>query len=137
VRIARTVLVLGAADLVLESSFWAGALGGRVLPDDDWHSVVDADDRWVVGVQRAPGHVPPEWPDGAPQPVHLDLHVDDPAGAHTHVVALGARLLRAGDLGAPEGHQVDADPAGHPFCLGWGHPDEAAVRRIVRDRPER
>ena len=21
-----------------------------------------------------------------------------------------------------EGHQVDADPAGHPFCIGWGEP---------------
>jgi hypothetical protein len=37
------------------------------------------------------------------------------------VTALGARLLKpADDLGAAEGFQVYADPAGHPFCLCWG-----------------
>jgi hypothetical protein len=31
-------------------------------------------------------------------------------------------LLQAvDDLTATEGHQVYADPAGHPFCIGWGH----------------
>ena len=39
----------------------------------------------------------------------------------------------ADDLTAAEGHQVYADPAGHPFCLGWGHPDDAAIRRFLRD----
>jgi hypothetical protein len=52
----------------------------------------------------------------------LDLHVDDLAGAHNEVIALGARLLDAADdLTAAEGHQVHADSAAHPFCLGWGH----------------
>lgn len=37
----------------------------------------------------------------------------------------------AGDLTAPEGHQVYADPAGHPFCIGWGHPDDAVIRAFV------
>jgi len=121
-RIARQIVVFDAADLAAESSFWAGVLGGHVVPDDDWHSVVDADGEWRIGVQLAPNHIPPEWPHGAPQQVHLDLHVDDPARAHDEVVALGARLLQsADDLTAPEGHQVYADPAGHPFCIGWGH----------------
>jgi Glyoxalase-like domain len=111
-------------------------LGGRVLADDQWHSVFDAGGRWVIGVQLAPDHNPPEWPDGNPQQVHLDLHVDDPAGAHAEAVALGARLLQgADDLTAAEGHQVYADPAGHPFCLGWGQPDDEAVRRYLRDHP--
>jgi hypothetical protein len=26
---------------------------------------------------------------------------------------------------------VFADPAGHPFCIGWGQPDDEAVRRYV------
>jgi hypothetical protein len=125
-EIRRQIVVFDAADLGSESAFWAGVLGGHVVPDDDegWHSVVDADGRWRMGVQRAPGHVPPDWPNGAPQQIHLDLHVDDveaARAAHDEIVALGARLLWAGDTDAPEGHRVYADPAGHPFCIGWGH----------------
>ena len=131
-RMLRRVVVFDASDLHAESSFWAAVLGGRVLADDDWHNVVDADGRWVMGVQLAPNHVPPDWPDGTAQQVHLDLHVDDIAAAHDEVMALGARLLQAADdLTVAQGHQVYADPAGHPFCLGWGHPDDDAVRRFL------
>ena len=134
-EIMRRVVVFDAADPAAESAFWAGMLGGQVITDDNWHSIIDADDRWVMGIQRAPNHVPPEWPDGVSQQVHLDLHVNDIVSAHAEAIALGARLLQAAeDLTAAEGHQVYADPAGHPFCLGWGHPDEDAVRRFVRNR---
>jgi hypothetical protein len=71
-------------------------------------------------VQLAPGHQRPDWPDGQPQQVHLDLLVADLATAHDEVVALGAEVLQlADDPGAAEGFQVYADPAGHPFCLCW------------------
>ena len=133
-KITRRVIVFDAADLPAESAFWAGMLGGRVVAEDDWHSVVDADGRWVIGVQLAPDHVPPHWPDGNPQQVHIDLHVDDFASAHATATALGARLLQAADdLTAAQGNQVYADPAGHPFCLGWGQPDDDTIRRYVRD----
>jgi hypothetical protein len=123
VDIARQVIVFDAADLHAESSFWASILGGRVVAEDDWHSVVDADGVWRMGIQLAPDHVPPQWPDGdQQQQIHLDLHVEDQLAAHDEVIALGARLLRpAEDLSSAEGHQVYADPAGHPFCIGWGH----------------
>ncbi|MEI6402681.1 MAG: VOC family protein [Actinomycetota bacterium] len=135
-RIMRRVVVFDASDLVGESAFWAGMLDGRVLADDDFHCVFDAEDRWVIGVQLAPNHQPPDWPNGNPQQVHLDLHVDDPSVAHAKALALGARLLRAAeDLDAPEGHQVYADPAGHPFCIGWGQPDDEAVRNFLRKTP--
>jgi hypothetical protein len=135
-RIVRQVVVFDAADLAAESAFWAGMLGGRVLPDDRWHSVVDDEGRWVIGVQLDPDHVPPDWPAGNPQQVHLDLHVDDAASAHAEAIALGARLLQAADdLTAAEGNQVYADPAGHPFCLGWGQPEEETVRRVLRETP--
>ena len=123
-KINRQITVFDAADLAIESAFWAGVLGGRVIPDDEdgWHSVLDADGQWRIGVQLAPNHVQPKWPHGAQQQVHLDLHVDDPERAHDDGVALGARLLQpAADLSAAEGYQVYADPAGHPFCIGWGH----------------
>jgi hypothetical protein len=119
-QIKRTLIVFDAADLDAESSFWARLLGGTVDADDDWHSVkVDGEPR--IAVQLAPDHVPPQWPDGSPQQVHLDLWIDDLAPAHDEAVALGARLLQAADdLTTAEGFQVYADPAGHPFCLCWG-----------------
>ena len=129
----RQVIVFDAADLQAESAFWDGILGGHVFKDDDWHSVVDAAGEWRIGVQLAPNHVRPEWPDGTQQQqVHLDLHVEDPRAAHDEAVALGARLLQpAADLDAPEGHQVYADPAGHPFCIGWGQPSREALAAFV------
>lgn len=117
------VVAFDAADLAAVSTFWAGALGGTVDVDDadDWHMVMDRDGTPRIGVQLAPNHVPPEWPDGdQQQQVHLDLWVDDFAAAHEEVMALGATLLQeAPDLDAEEGFQVYADPAGHPFCLCW------------------
>ena len=127
----RRVIVFDAADLTTESAFWAGVLGGVVVADDDWHSVVNAQGEWLVGVQLAPDHVPPGWPKGPPQQVHLDLHVADPRAAHEEVVALGATLLQpALNLDAPSGHQVYADPAGHPFCVGWGHPTSERLAQL-------
>ncbi len=120
-KINQTVIVFDAADLPAMSSFWAGLLGGTVSADDDWHTVmVDGEQR--IGVQLAPDHVPPQWPDGSPQQIHLDLFVDHLAAAHEEAVALGATLLQpADDPNADSGFQVYADPAGHPFCFCWGH----------------
>jgi len=121
-KINRQVIVFDAADLNAESSFWAEVLGGKVVAEDDWHSVIDKDGEWRMGFQLAPNHVAPEWPEGTQQQqIHLDVWIDDLPSAHNEVVDLGARLLRAADdPGADEGFQVYADPAGHPFCLCWG-----------------
>ena len=133
--IARTGVVFDAADLHAESAFWAGVLGGHVVEDDAWHSVIDAVGQWRIGVQLAPDHIPPDWPHGTAQQVHLDLHVENPRSVHDAVIALGARLLLpAADMGAAQGHQVYADPAGHPFCVGWGHPSDEALARLLADR---
>ncbi len=117
---SRTIVVLDAPDLDPESTFWAGLLDGTVeASHDDWHTV-RFDAAWTIGIQLAPDHVPPDWPDGAPQQVHLDFYVDDLATAHDQAMALGARLLQAAeDPDASSGFQVYADPAGHPFCLCW------------------
>lgn len=117
-KITQQIVVFDAADIAAESSFWAALLGGRVEADDDWHSVyVDGQPR--IGVQLAPDHKQPEWPDGTPQQIHLDLYVDDIRDAHEHAVAVGAKLLQEGEVDSGEGFQVYADPAGHPFCLCW------------------
>src|SRR4051812_3180818 len=122
-NLMRHVVVFDAADLAAESSFWAGMLDGQVLADDAFHCVFDADEQWVIGVQLAPGHVAPDWPDGNPQQVHIDLHIDDPASAHAKAIALGARLLQAAaDLTAVQGHQVYADPCRPPVLPRLGTP---------------
>lgn len=130
----RSVVVFDAADLQEESAFWAGMLDGQVFDDEAFHCVIDAAGLWRIGVQLAPNHVPPDWPDGAPQQVHLDLHVEDPREAHEQAIRLGARVLQSGDLDSDEGHQVYADPAGHPFCIGWGQPSREALATFVRER---
>lgn len=69
-------------------------------------------------MQLAPDHIPPQWPDGTPQQVHLDLWVEDFPAAHEHVMSLGARMLKEAEYTEePDAFQVYADPAGHPFCL--------------------
>lgn len=134
-RPIRHVVVFDAADVAAESTFWADVLGGVVVDDDpDFHCVVDADSNWLIGVQRSPDHTPPDWPHGAPgQQIHLDLHVDDPVDACARVVESGARPLSADHdpTAGGQGFRVFADPAGHPFCIGWGHPDDEAIRRHV------
>lgn len=120
-KINHQVVVFDAAELAPESSFWAGVLGGTVESDDldDWHMiVVDGEPR--MGIQLAPGHTPPAWPDGDPQQIHLDLWVEDFPSAHAEVMALGARVLQpAAGVTTGDDFQVYSDPAGHPFCLCW------------------
>ena len=118
------VVVFDAADLDAESRFWAGVHGGTVDAEDDWHMVL-VDGQPQIGVQLAPDHVRPEWPNGVPQQIHLDLWVDDPVEAHDLVMSLGASVLEeARDTDTPDAFQVYADPAGHPFCLCWVKPRE-------------
>lgn len=125
-KIRFQVVAFDAADIEAESSFWAGVLGGEVDRDDGWHMViVDGEPR--IGVQHAPNHVPPDWPDGSPpQQMHLDLWVEDFAAAHEHVMRLGARVLRPAWPGTDDDFQVYADPAGHPFCLCFFPGDQAS-----------
>lgn len=117
-NITRQIVVLDTADLAAESTFWAGILGGTVDAEDDWHSLyVDGSPR--MGFQLAPDHVQPDWPDGQPQQIHLDLYVDDIESADAEALALGARPLTHPDFAEEEGFRVYADPSGHPFCLCW------------------
>ena len=119
-NIVRTTIVLDAADMEAESSFWAAVYGGTVERDWDWHSVV-VDGTSVLGIQLAPNHVRPQWPGGdQQQQLHLDLHVDDIVQADADVRALGAEVVQKVDLATESGFVVYLDPAGHPFCLCWG-----------------
>ena len=136
-NLVRHVVVIDAGDVAATSSFWASLLDGFVVDDDpNFHCVVDAGSVWVIGVQHAPEHEPPDWPDGEPgQQIHLDLHVDDPVDACARAVELGAQPLFTDHDPATrdEGFRTFADPAGHPFCIGWGHPTDQAIRDYVAE----
>ncbi|MEO6605154.1 MAG: VOC family protein, partial [Aeromicrobium sp.] len=92
----------------------------QIYADDEWITIT-TDDGWRIGLQLAPDHVAPQWPDPAhPQQLHLDIQVDDIEAAEPKALALGATKLP----GEGPDWRVYADPAGKPFCLIWEN-DEA------------
>lgn len=118
-------VVLDCPDPAGLAAFYSALLGLPVTyRDDDWVVVAASDTSSGLAFQRDPGNQPPTWPDPAvPQQLHLDIMVEDPAAAGPQVLALGAAKLA--------GHNVYADPAGHPFCLiqrpWWAAPIPADV----------
>jgi catechol 2,3-dioxygenase-like lactoylglutathione lyase family enzyme len=111
----QRIVVFDTADPAASSTFWQALLGGTVDTETDWHTLV-VDGVPTVAFQLAPDHVRPDWPDGAPQQIHMDLYVPDVEPAHAEVMAAGAEHLRSED---DRHFRVYADPAGHPFCLCW------------------
>ncbi|MFF2732482.1 VOC family protein [Streptomyces sp. NPDC058008] len=112
-------VIIDAADVETESSFWHQLLGGS-LARTPTHHFVQAPGLPVIVIQSAPGHIAPNWPDGTPQQMHLDFNVGDLATADRTAVEAGADRLRPTDEITPPprtGSCVYASPAGHPFCL--------------------
>lgn len=113
-------VVLDAPDIDGLAAFYTSLAGWtRASADDEWITLT-TDDGWRIGVQYAPDHVAPQWPDPAhPQQAHLDLRVPELDAATARAVELGARLLRKN-----EAWHTLADPAGHPFdlCLNADSP---------------
>jgi catechol-2,3-dioxygenase len=128
----RTI-VLDARDITGLSSFYTGLAGWtRTYAEDDWVTLT-TDDGWRIGIQQAPDHVPPRWPDAShPQQAHLDLRVPDLDAATARAVALGADLLRK-----DETWHTLADPAGHPFdlCLNADDP-RTTLMGVMLDCPD-
>lgn len=116
-KIRYQVVTFDTDDVARDAAFWAGVLGGEIDAEEGWCTVlVDGAPR--IGLQRVPDFRRPDWPDGTPQQVHLDLWVDDFPTAHEHVTRLGAVVLREAEgVASGDDFQVYADPAGHPFCL--------------------
>ncbi|GAA2124848.1 VOC family protein [Actinomadura napierensis] len=116
-----TSLIVDAEDLESESAFWHRLLGGSITRTAT-HHFLRIDGFPVIVIQHAPGHAPPQWPDGASQQMHFDLATDDAVTADERVLDAGGRRLRpTGDVvaSARQGARVYASPAGHPFCLRW------------------
>jgi catechol-2,3-dioxygenase len=128
----RTV-VLDAANIADLSAFYSALAGWTErYRGDDWITMT-TDDGWRIGLQEAPDHQPPRWPDpGYPQQAHLDLRVPDLGEASARAVALGASLLRVNETW----HTL-ADPAGHPFdlCLNADDP-KTTLMGVMLDCPD-
>ena len=111
---ARLELVaLDANDIESLSSFYTELTGGEVVRQvPDWITLRLVSGQ-EIGFQRAPDHVPPQWPgQERPQQFHLDLLVDGHEVAAARAVELGATRLADGASWI-----TLADPAGHPFDL--------------------
>jgi hypothetical protein len=118
--IARlTTIVLDCPEPAKLAAFYAALLGHEVAgAEGDWVQLAGPEP--VLAFQRATDHQPPQWPDGPPQQVHLDVEVDGYEVAHELVVSMGATPLEPTtppSAGEAPGFRVYADPAGHPFCL--------------------
>jgi catechol-2,3-dioxygenase len=126
-------VALDARDIAGLSEFYTALAGwSRAYADDDWITLT-TDDGWRIGLQAAPDHVPPRWPDQAhPQQAHLDLRVPDLAAGTARAVELGATLLRENET-----WNTLADPAGHPFdlCLKADDP-RTTVMGVMLDCPD-
>ncbi|HEX6873759.1 MAG TPA: VOC family protein [Micromonosporaceae bacterium] len=108
----RTV-VLDAPDPFRLAQFYADLAGWTQRGGEPDFVVLTSPDGWRFGMQLAPDHVPPRWPDPAyPQQAHLDLLVADVETAAKRAITLGARPLAVG-----ASWRTLADPAGHPFDL--------------------
>jgi len=112
-------VVLDCPDPHALAHFYAQLLDLPVTRDEgDWAEIGDSH-TGRLSFQRVTGYRSPRWPDPAfPPQVHLDLQVGDITEAEARVLALGATRLPS----IEPGFRVYADPAGHPFCLGWQAP---------------
>jgi len=111
-------VVFDCPDAVKLATFYGYLLGGVVdSTDPSWCEVHFAQLPLKLAFQRVDSYVAPQWPDGVPQQLHLDLTVSDLESASARAVELGARIL-----GTPVEEDgciflVHVDPAGHPFCF--------------------
>jgi predicted enzyme related to lactoylglutathione lyase len=111
-------VVLDCPDPVALSHFYGQLLEADVDDGDpEWCEVRLGETGMKLAFQHAPDHVPPDWPDGQPQQVHLDITTADLAAASVRAVELGARVLDGPVDEESSVFQVHADPAGHPFCF--------------------
>jgi catechol-2,3-dioxygenase len=126
-------VVLDAPDIARLSAFYRELAGWtQQYADREWITMT-TDDGWRIGLQSAPDHVPPQWPDPAhPQQAHLDLRVPDLPAATKKAAGLGARLLREN-----ERWNTLADPAGHPFDLCLAEDNETmTLMDVMLDCPD-
>jgi predicted enzyme related to lactoylglutathione lyase len=118
IPISVRAVVFDCPDPSALASFYADLLQGQLdVSDPEWCEVHTGDPALKLAFQRATPYSPPQWPDGMPQQVHLDLTVSDLHTAGLRATELGAVVLRGPVEETGCTYVVYADPVGHPFCL--------------------
>ena len=119
--------VLGTPDPRGLARVYAEVLGWRIHSDDeDWATIAPERAHVYLGFQLETEHRSPAWPalEGDQQmQMHLDIEVSDLEAAVAAALRLGGRLS---EHQPQEEVRVLIDPAGHPFCLYVGAPEEAS-----------
>jgi hypothetical protein len=111
-------VVFDCADPIALANFYGALLSGEIdLRDPDWCEVRFSHGVLKLAFQRVESFTAPDWPDGQPQQVHLDITVMDLQSASLRAIELGARLLSEPVDEENSRFQVHADPSGHPFCF--------------------
>jgi catechol-2,3-dioxygenase len=126
-------VVLDAPDIARLSAFYSELAGWtQRYADHEWITMTTGDG-WRIGLQSAPDHVPPQWPDAShPQQAHLDLRVPDLAAGTQKAIELGAELVREN-----ERWNTLTDPAGHPFDLCVAENNETTtLMGVMLDCPD-
>ena len=115
-------VALDAPDGLALARFYADLLGWPIAEQDgDEAAIAVPGTSSYLAFQTAEGYVRPAWPnaDGRQQMMmHIDIAVDDLAGAAAGAVDLGATLA---EFQPQDDVRVLLDPAGHPFCLYLDH----------------
>ncbi|HYM16674.1 MAG TPA: VOC family protein [Dehalococcoidia bacterium] len=109
---------IDCADAEVMAVFYCRLLGWQVASrDHDFVLLENPTGGATLSFQQEAWYQPPVWPERPGEltkMIHLDLKVDDLAGAVAHVIAIGGRLA---DHQPRPDLRVMLDPAGHPFCL--------------------
>jgi catechol 2,3-dioxygenase-like lactoylglutathione lyase family enzyme len=113
-----TTVTIGAPDTAALAHFYERLLSWKVVVDEPgWAVVRNPAGGLSLGIQHEDAHVAPIWP-GKPgeqqMQLHLEIRVDDLAGALAHALDCGAMLA---EFQPQDDVRVCVDPAGHPFCL--------------------
>jgi catechol 2,3-dioxygenase-like lactoylglutathione lyase family enzyme len=111
-------IVFDCPDAVMLATFYRDLLGGRLdTGDPGWCEVRFDTLGFKLAFQQIDDYHPPEWPDGNPQQIHLDLTAGDIEVASARAVELGARRVKGPVDADGSSYLVHLDPAGHPFCF--------------------
>ncbi|MFC5289527.1 VOC family protein [Actinokineospora guangxiensis] len=125
-RLRATSMSLSAPDPRALAAFYSTLLGAEITASEPPSAGAPPEDGWAqlrlpegltLNFEYERGHVPPVWPSepGSQQTqAHLDVQVDDLAGAVAWAEGVGARLA---EHQPQDDVRVMLDPAGHPFCL--------------------
>lgn len=112
-RIAQ--ITLDAVDPIPLARWWAERLGGQVTQENDgWFVVVTVPNSPALAFQKV------EHPTPGKNRMHLDMLVDEIAGAVDEFVAAGATRVAEHSMG-DFGWVILTDPQDNEFCLAAGH----------------